>query len=149
MSLLVRAALLGAATGGRSMAGIAAVALTTPPGGEPAWLGSRWGRIGATAGALGEVVGDKLPTTPSRLEPLPLAGRVVSGAVAGFLLAQRSGRPSGAPVLAAATGAVGGAVLGRAWRGLAKRRGRPDLPAALAEDAVVYAVAVTAAAIAP
>jgi uncharacterized membrane protein len=147
MSLLVRAALLGAATGGRSMAGIAAVALTTPPGADPAWLGSRWGRIGATAGALGELVGDKLPTTPSRMEPLPLAGRIGCGALAAFLLAQRSGQPSGAPVLAAAAGAVGGAVLGRGWRGLAKRRGRPDLPAALAEDAVVYAVAVTAAAV--
>jgi uncharacterized membrane protein len=145
MSLLVRAALLGAATGGRSMAGIAAVALTTPPGADPAWLGGRWGRIGATMGALGELVGDKLPATGSRLEPLPLAGRVVSGAIVGFLVSQRDGRPSGAPVLAAAAGAVGGAVLGRAWRGLAQRRGRRDLPAALAEDAVVYAVALTAA----
>ena len=147
MSVLVRAALLGAATGGRSMAGIAAVALTTPPGADPAWLGSRWGRIGATAAALGELVGDKLPTTPSRLEPLPLTGRIMFGAVTGFLLSQREGRPSGAPVLAAAAGAVGGAVLGRAWRARAQRRGRPDLPAALAEDAVVYAVALAAAAV--
>jgi uncharacterized membrane protein len=51
--------------------------------------------------ASGELAVDKLPSTPSRLDPLPLLGRVASGALVGALVDRRH-RAAGAIVGAAA-----------------------------------------------
>ncbi|MFG1397438.1 DUF4126 family protein [Roseixanthobacter pseudopolyaromaticivorans] len=85
--------------------------------------------------ALGELVADKLPFTPSRKVPMQFGARIVSGAVCGAALAT----PAGLALAGAALGVVGaiiGTLGGAAVRGrLAARFGR-DLPAALIEDAI-------------
>jgi uncharacterized membrane protein len=136
MSIYLRAALLGLATGGRSTIGITALALTTPRTGS--WLTNRWvGRTAALASGV-ELVGDQLPQAPSRFAPPGLISRLVGGVVSGALLARRSGRP-GSMVPAALIGllaAILGAVLGSRWRSLAARRFGTDWPGAVLEDVV-------------
>jgi uncharacterized membrane protein len=61
-----------------------------------------------TAAALGEIYGDKLPTTPSRLRPVGIGARAVFASLCAVLLAQ----PLGLPVIAAGAAGVAGALLG-------------------------------------
>lgn len=136
MSLLTRAALLGLATGGRSTSGLAALAATRP-------AGERWTRRLATVATAGELVGDKLPQTPSRLQPSGLVPRLGLGAVTGAVLARRDGGSRNRAVLAGALGLLGAAAgsrLGVSWRQVANRRFGRDLPGALIEDAWCLAV---------
>jgi uncharacterized membrane protein len=141
---LIRVALLGGATGSRSSFGPAAVVLSSRPG----WASRRGVKIGFAAAAAAELVIDKLPSTPSRLQARGLIARAVSGAAAGALLTHSDGqaKPS-ALVVAAAVGsltALAGAVVGASARGaLARRTGR-DLAGALAEDVIAAALAVIA-----
>lgn len=106
-------------------------------------LGYTWTPWIITVLAIGELVTDKLPTTPSRKVPVQFAARVVAGGLSGAALGAAGGQLiAGAAVgaLAAVAGTLGGAaVRGR----LAAAFGR-DLPAALLEDvvAVLGAVAV-------
>jgi uncharacterized membrane protein len=88
-----------------------------------------------TALALVELVGDKLPTTPSRTVPIQFGARLLMGGLSGAAI----GASVGALVtglLAGLVGAVAGTLGGRAFRGrLAAAFGR-DRPAALIEDAI-------------
>jgi len=90
--------------------------------------------------ALGELVGDKLPKTPSRTQPAPLIGRITSGALSGYVIGAASGeRMPG--LVAGAVGAASGTFGLRAARGwLAGLLGR-DWPAAITEDAAAIASA--------
>ncbi len=155
---VARAALLGAATGGRTTTPLAALAWA-PPRVGPAplpvalrLLAGRRGRLVASLALAGELIGDKLPQTPSRFELPGLAGRLVLGGAGGLALAMhRTGRSAReaagtaegvAAVAAGLTSAMAGGYLGVSWR-----RSRPfasDLPAALLEDAVVAALALVA-----
>jgi uncharacterized membrane protein len=85
--------------------------------------------------AIGELVNDKLPKTPSRKVPPQFIARVVSGAFSGAVLgAARQSLVGG--LIAGAIGAVAGTLGGSAVRGeLAKIAGK-DLPIALLEDLV-------------
>jgi uncharacterized membrane protein len=88
-----------------------------------------------TALALGELVSDKLPRTPSRKVPMQFGTRIVLGALCGAALGTEAGTMLGglfAGIVAAVVGTLGGAAL-RAQ--LARMFGK-DLPAALLEDAV-------------
>jgi uncharacterized membrane protein len=91
--------------------------------------------------ALGELIGDKLPTTPSRKLPAPFAGRILSGGLCGGAI----GAAGGALVIGAIAGIIGAAIGtlgGHAFRArLAKAFGK-DLPAALIEDAIAIGGAV-------
>ncbi|TQS44064.1 DUF4126 domain-containing protein [Cryptosporangium phraense] len=142
--VVLRSFVVGVVTGGRSMTGLAAAAGSGGDGlPKPlAWLAGG-GRRAVLLGALGEIVADKLPGTPSRLAPPALAGRVVVGAVAGLLVASRAGRNPVVPVLVAGAGAVAGSVAGARWRAYAADRGWPAVPAALAEDLAVVTLAAT------
>ncbi|MFB7889361.1 hypothetical protein ACFCZ3_15085 [Cellulosimicrobium cellulans] len=144
-ALLARALALGVAAGSRSSLGAAAPVLGGWVGG-----GSRGGsggpgllaRAGAVAGVVSEMVGDKLPRTPSRLDPPGPVFRLGSGAAGGILLARHRTGPAGV-VAAAVAGAAGAAVGtwgGAAWRRLAVGS-RPDWPGAVAEDVVALALA--------
>ena len=85
--------------------------------------------------ALGELIGDQLPTTPSRKVPVQFGTRVVMGALCGAAIAAPGGQlvlGLVAGVLGAVIGTLGGAAA-RAW--LAQAFGR-DLPAGLLEDVV-------------
>lgn len=150
LPILVVALLLGIVAGLRAAMPLAAVSWAASIGWlnleatSLAFLGYRWTPWVLTAFALGELVTDKLPSTPSRTVPAAFATRLVTGALAGAAVAA----PTDATLLggiASVVGAVIGTLGGRAFRArLAAAFGR-DLPAALIEDAIAIAVAVLAA----
>lgn len=97
----------------------------------------------------GELVVDKLPQTPSRLEQRGLIARFASGSVGALQLASR--REAGwktrvVAVAIGAAGAAGGAYGGAAWRRRAAGGSdpRPDWQGAAVEDAVALSLAVAA-----
>lgn len=146
---VTRLILVGVVAGLRSQLGTAAVALTTDPGerARPANLfAGVWAkRITATA-ALGELVGDKLPKTPSRLSPSGITSRMAFGALAAVALASREpgGAPPAVPAAIGAAASLAGTFGGAYWRRTVADAGRPDWPAALAEDATALLLAYAA-----
>jgi uncharacterized membrane protein len=131
----LRALDVGAACGLRTLSG---PAVTLWKGGSGwAWL--------AGAGELGELVADKLPSTPARTEPGPLIARIVSGGLCGAALC---GRYDASRAVGAVCGAVG--AIASAFAGYTIRRqltvefGWPDLPVAIAEDGLAFTMAFTA-----
>lgn len=143
---LLRCAALGVVSGGRSQAGVAAVALTTPSGGAglDAVIGNPWTKRVIALAAAGELVGDKLPATPSRLTPMAFMPRLAFGAASAAGLGRRLGEPT---LVAAALGALGAATgswLGARWRAVASTRLGSDLPGALIEDGATLGLAALA-----
>jgi len=123
----LRAATAGASAGLRTL---------TAPAVTLAAAGNQWAWL-VGAAAAGELVMDKLPATPSRLRPVGLGGRIVSGGFCGAALALRDEEaPWLRGALCGALAAVAAAFAGNRWRKAAADRGWPDLPAALAEDAL-------------
>ncbi len=87
---------------------------------------------------FGELLGDKLPMTPSRTAALPLLGRMASGAIAGTTLFASENRSSVLGGIIGAGAAVTSAFAGERLRALvAEKTGVPDPLLALLEDAVV------------
>jgi uncharacterized membrane protein len=102
-----------------------------------AWLGSIISLIVFTVLAIGELIGDKLPKTPSRLSPPGLIGRLVFGGGCGAALLIAVGAAWIAGAALGAIGAVVGAYVGYSVRRmLTTRAGLPDLPVALLEDLI-------------
>jgi uncharacterized membrane protein len=96
------------------------------------------------AAAAGELVVDKLPTTPSRLEPVGIASRLAMGAAAAGLFA----RTRRAPWLpAAATGAASAIVAAKIGHDVRARLAQhaPDPAVAVVEDALALGLAVAQA----
>ena len=123
------AALAGFACGLRTFSAPLALALRGRLDGTPV-------RVGLACAAGGELVGDKLPSVPSRTAPGPLALRIAAGGFCGHVLAGRPGLAAGA------AGAAAGSFAGRRARGLlTERTGRPDAVFAVAEDALAYGLA--------
>jgi uncharacterized membrane protein len=92
--------------------------------------------------ALGELINDKLPKTPSRKAPAPFAARIVMGALSGAALGAPSEATPGG-VAAGVLGAVAGTLGGYEARIRAgKAIGGRDLPVALTEDAIAIVGAV-------
>jgi uncharacterized membrane protein len=90
---------------------------------------------------LGELVGDKLPATPSRTSLPPLLGRAASGALVGAAVFVSEGRRATTGVALGSTAAVVAAFAGEWIRALAvEKTGFPDPAVALAEDATVLLV---------
>ncbi|HTN62633.1 MAG TPA: DUF4126 family protein [Devosia sp.] len=136
--------LIGVVAGLRAATPIAAISLGAYLGWldfSTAWysfLGSLPAVIILIILAIVELVGDQLPSTPSRKVPMQFGGRIVMGAIAGALLMPANwiiGAVIG--VVGAVLGTLGGAEA-RAW--LAKAFGR-DLPAGLLEDAIAIIAA--------
>ena len=91
--------------------------------------------------ALGELVADQLPSTPSRTVPVQFGARLITGFAAGALLALGTGTEWIGAAAAGTVGAVIGTFGGRSVRErLAAAFGR-DWPAALIEDATAIAAA--------
>lgn len=111
-----------------------------------AFLGYRWTPWIFTLLALGEVVNDKLPATPSRKVPPQFAARVVSGGLCGAAIGVQAGM-WWLGLLLGIAGAVVGTLGGAAVRANLARAFVRDLPAALVEDivAIVIAAAVVCA----
>jgi uncharacterized membrane protein len=143
-SVLLRAAALGAASGARSTAGVTAVAFTSRRGDRGALasgLGSTAAKSVTAVAAAGELVGDQLPSTPSRLAPPALGGRLALGGTAAAAVARRDGHDPVVPALVATGGALGGALLGSRLRAVAAQRFGSDRPGAFLEDGVTALLA--------
>jgi uncharacterized membrane protein len=95
-----RAAVLGMVTGARTFLAPAALALRGRFGDGRA---GKAAKFVVPALAAGEIVGDKLPTAPPRVQGPGLIGRVVSGAVSGAVVAGPRGARVGAACALAAT----------------------------------------------
>jgi uncharacterized membrane protein len=98
-------------------------------------LASSPGALVLGAAAIGEVLADKFPFVPTRVAPLPLAGRVVLSGSACALAALAKGRRSDTGALIGAISSVGGSLCGYAWR---TRVPLPALVLALSEDTVAF-----------
>jgi len=100
-----------------------------------AFLGYRWTPWIFALAAVAELIGDKLPSTPSRKIPVQFVTRLVTGALSGGAIGASGGMLVGgiiAGLVGAAVGTWGGSS-GRAWLAHAFKR---DLPAALIEDGI-------------
>lgn len=93
----------------------------------------------ATAAALAEMAGDKMPFAPDRRIAPSVLARLAIGAVGGAALAGREA-PLAAGALAGMAGATLGTLLGRAARG-GTTRSAADWARALTEDVVAAGLA--------
>jgi uncharacterized membrane protein len=142
MSTLILAFLIGVVAGLRSMTAPAAVSWAARLGWlhlENTWLaflGFTATPYVLTALAIGELINDKLPKTPSRKTPVPFIGRIVTGALCGAALGA-AGQSIIGGLLAGAGGAAAGTLGGYEFRARVVRAiGGNDLPIALLEDAI-------------
>jgi uncharacterized membrane protein len=153
--LFLLCVLIGGASGLRSLTGIAIVTIVAQRG----WPHLGWLHLGATglsflgtpaamcgfvALAIGELIADKMPFIPPRIQAGPLAFRFVLGAFCGSALALAAGLFWIFPAAVAGVAAVVGAYSGY-WlrRGITSRRVK-DLPIALLEDATAILLALFA-----
>jgi uncharacterized membrane protein len=108
-----------------------------------AFLGTQKAADIMTGLALAELVVDKLPSTPDRIAPFPLAARAVSGAVVGAAVCSARGKDPGPGAVVGALAAIGAAFVGFALRRALTRDAKvPGLLAALVEDALTVGIAV-------
>ncbi len=142
-----RALGLGAISGLRSLSGPAFVSRAASRGDLDldgtifALLGSPHLSKALVLMELGELVGDKLPATPSRASPPPLLGRAASGALVGAVVFVSEGRRATIGAALGSTAAIVAAFAGERLRALAvEKTGLPDPVVALAEDATVLLV---------
>src|SRR5271170_750441 len=145
MFIFINAFLIGIASGLRALTGLAAVSWAAHFGVLPlnhtwlAFLGYAFTPYILTVMAIGELVNDKLPKTPSRLVPPQFITRIVTSALCGLAIGiSGNGIIIGlvAGILGAVTGTFGGA---KVISLLARAFGH-DLPAALLEDAVAIGI---------
>jgi uncharacterized membrane protein len=152
MFVLINAFFLGTASGLRALAGLAVVSWAARLGYLPlehtwlAFLGYAFTPYILSLMAIGEMVNDKLPKTPSRLIPPQFITRVVTGTLCGFALG-RSTEHLLICVIAAAAGSIAGTLGGAKARAAGARLFGRDLPAALIEDAVTLGLAISAVAL--
>ena len=137
--MIAYALLIGITAGLRTLAPIAVISWAAQFGWLPlqgtwlAFLGANVTAYGASALALGELVTDKLPKTPSRKVPVQFGARIFSGALCGAALAAASGAMF-IGLLLGAVGAVIGTLGGAAAPARLAAAVGNDLPAALLED---------------
>ena len=148
MSAYVLALLIGVLVGLRSMTPLAAVSWAARLGRlhlEGTWLaffGFAYTPYIFSVLAVGELIADKLPKTPSRKAPPGFIARVVSGALCGAALGVTAGGLIGG-LVAGVVGAVVGTFGGYEFRSrLARAIGGKDLPIALLEDVIAIGGAI-------
>jgi uncharacterized membrane protein len=141
--VILLAFLLGAVAGLRSMAAPAIVAWAIREG----WLdvhGSSLSFMGSTAAiviftlfAIGELVVDKFPSTPSRLRPPSLIARAVLGGLSGAVVAAAGSQSAAMGAFVGAAGGIAGSFAGYAFRmRLGRLPGASDLVVAMLEDVI-------------
>jgi uncharacterized membrane protein len=87
--------------------------------------------------AVGELIADKLPFTPSRMSPGPFGGRLLMGGLCGAVICLATAQSVLAGVLFGIVGAFAGAYAGYSYRTKwTKSLNLPDLVLALIEDAI-------------
>lgn len=141
------ALLIGVVAGLRTMTPLAAASWAACLGAldvRGTWLtfmGSYVTAVIFTVAALGELVTDQLPSTPSRKTPIQFVARAASGAVCGAAIGGTGGS-WGAGLGAGIVGAVIGTLAGSDFRGRLAQAFRRDQPAAFVEDALAIASAI-------
>jgi uncharacterized membrane protein len=143
MSIFVLTFLSGVVVGLRSLTPPAAVGWAARLGwlhldhrGPAFFLGALAAPYILSAGAIGELIADKLPKTPSRRAPAGFITRLASGALCGAALGDAKESLVGG-LVAGVLGAVVGTLGGYEFRTrLVKATGGKDLPIALLEDAI-------------
>jgi len=141
--VLLLAFLIGVASGLRSLAAPAAVAWAA----HLSWLNlnnTPLSFMGSTAAvaiftvlAIGELVADKLPSTPSRTKPPGLIARIVLGGLSGAGVAAGGMQSIGLGAVLGVAGGLAGTFAGYQVRTrLVRALKVPDLVIALLEDAV-------------
>jgi uncharacterized membrane protein len=142
-----KALALGAISGLRSASGPAFVGRAANRGDMDldgtslAFLGSPRLSKALTLAQLGELLGDKLPVTPSRTAWPPLLGRAVLGGLVGAAAFVSEGRRAAPGAILGSSAAVAAAFGGENLRTLVVSRTRlPNPVVAVAEDAVVFLV---------
>ena len=149
MSVLISAFALGVACGLRAMVGLAAVSWAASSQQLPlqgtwlAFLGNRVAPYITSLLAIGEMINDKLPKTPSRLVPPQFGARVVMGALTGAAIGL-SHEHLVMGILSGIIGSVAGTLAGSKARALAAQLFGRDLPGALLEDVLAVALAFVA-----
>jgi uncharacterized membrane protein len=148
MSWYIWAFLIGVIAGLRSMTAPAAVSWAARLGWLHlentglAFLGFAFTPYIFTVLAIGELIADKLPKTPSRKAPGPFVGRIVTGALSGAALGATSQGLAGG-LVAGALGGIAGTLGGYEFRArLVKAIGGKDLPIALIEDIIAIGGAI-------
>jgi uncharacterized membrane protein len=141
--VLFLAFLIGVVAGLRSMTAPAVVAIAARldwihlRGSPLSFMGSTDAVLIYAVLAIGELIGDKLPSAPSRLKPPGLIARFVLGGLSGAGVAIAGGQSMVAGAILGAAGGVAGAFAGNRIRaGLVKAFKVPDFVIALLEDAV-------------
>ena len=143
---LVPALIIGVVAGLRTMTAPAAVSWAARLGSLDvsstglAFLGYTFTPWILTVLAIGELITDQLPSTPSRTVPVQFGARLASGGLAGGAIGAAQGALA-AGLLAGVVGAVIGTFGGRAGRARLAAAFGSDRPAALIEDAVAIGVA--------
>ncbi len=135
--------LLGSLTGLRSMSGPALVCWgihlgwLTVAGSPLAFLASPIALAVFSVFAVGELVADKLPQIPNRVDIGPLLARMVFGGMCAWVLAWSGHVPVIAGIVCGIAGAVAGAFSGFHIRRAITQRGTKDYLVALVEDGIV------------
>lgn len=133
------ALLVGIVAGLRAVMALAAVSWAAALGFldlSPSWLaflGYKWTPWIVSVAAIGELVNDKLPATPSRKIPPQFGVRLLTGAVSGAAVALPTGNWI-IGLVAGIVGAVIGTLGGAKLRSIFAAAFGKDLPAALLED---------------
>jgi len=146
MSVYVLAFLIGVVGGLRSLTAPAAVSWAARLGWLHlentglAFLGAAVTPYIFSALAIGELIADKLPKTPSRKAPVGFGARIVVGALCGAALGASSQTLAGG-LLAGVLGAIAGTLGGYEARMRAAKAVGKDLPIALLEDAIATCAA--------
>jgi uncharacterized membrane protein len=147
--VIARAVVAGIATGLRSQVVLPVLARAAARGdfaehAKPpiSWLREPWAERLTTVAASGEMVADKLPTTPARIAPQGLIGRLAFGALAGGLLTRDARRSWVEGAVAGAAGALVGSFAGY-WvrKRVVEKSGLPDPVVAVVEDAAAIGLA--------
>jgi uncharacterized membrane protein len=146
MFIFINTFLVGTASGLRAMIGLAAVSWAARFGILPlghtwlAFLGYALTPYILTLIAIGELVNDKLPKTPSRLIPPQFITRIVTSALRGLAIGLSGGEMI-VGLVAGILGAVAGTFGGAKARSVLARNLGCDLPAALLEDIAAAGIA--------
>jgi len=148
MPIYIAAFLIGVVAGLRSMTAPAAISWAARlgrlhlEGSWLAWLGAAATPYIFTLAAIGELIADQLPQTPSRKAPPGFITRILSGALCGAAIGMHGGEMTGG-LLAGVAGAVAGTLGGYEARvRLVRATGGKDLPIALLEDLIAIGMAV-------